>query len=311
MQTPATNARSQKIPLTIISGFLGSGKTSLLNHLLTQAGPENGGRRITAMVNDFGALNIDAELIAEKHGNQIALANGCVCCSIGDDLMRSFIEVMQQDPLPDHIIIEASGVAEPTRIAGFASVDPQMRLDGIVTLVDAAAHHIHANDPHLADNYGKQIEAAHLLLISKPDLANAQQRAALNDELRAAYPHVPLAEVTHGKMPIDVVLGLNSDSAPTLPTDEMAHNLVQWAGHLPPLPRHEIVKRLETLRPHVLRAKGVLRDSAGDYVLHLAGGRISTETYMGDASGHFVIIGKPQMPDAATLEKLFTQNEAA
>ena len=86
----------RQVPLTIISGFLGSGKTSLLNHLLTQSGPENGGRRITAMVNDFGALNIDAELIAAKHGNQIALANGCVCCSIGDDLMRSFMEVMQQ-----------------------------------------------------------------------------------------------------------------------------------------------------------------------------------------------------------------------
>ena len=61
------------------------------------------------MVNDFGALNIDAELIAAKHGSQISLANGCVCCSIGDDLMRSFMEVMQQTPLPDHIIIEASG----------------------------------------------------------------------------------------------------------------------------------------------------------------------------------------------------------
>ena len=307
MHPPAPNKQPRKIPLTIISGFLGSGKTSLLNHLLTQSQ----GRRITAMVNDFGALNIDAELIAEKHGNQIALANGCVCCSIGDDLMRTFIEVMQQNPLPDHIIIEASGVAEPTRIAGFASVDPQMRLDGIVTLVDAAAHHIHSKDPHLADNYAKQIEAAHLLLISKPDLADEQHRAALRDELRATYPHVPLAEVMHGKMPIDVVLGLNTDTTPELPSGTIDHNLVQWAAHLPPLPRHEIVKRLETLHPHALRAKGVLRDSDGAYVVHLAGGRISTEAYGGDASGHFVIIGKPQMPDAATLEKLFTQSKAA
>ena len=103
--------RMPQIPLTIISGFLGSGKTSLLNHLLTQSGPENGGRRITAMVNDFGALDND-ELIAAKPGNQISLANGCVCCSIGDDLMRSFMEVMQQTPLPDHIIIEAAASPE-------------------------------------------------------------------------------------------------------------------------------------------------------------------------------------------------------
>ena len=84
------------VPLTIISGFLGSGKTSLLNHLLTQSA----GRRTTAMVNDFGALNIDAELIASKQGNQIALANGCVCCSIGDDLMRSFICLLYTSPSP-------------------------------------------------------------------------------------------------------------------------------------------------------------------------------------------------------------------
>lgn len=295
----------RKIPLTIISGFLGSGKTSLLNHLLTQAD----GRRITAMVNDFGALNIDAELIAEKHGNQIALTNGCVCCSIGDDLMRTFIEVMQQDPLPEHIIIEASGVAEPTRIAGFASVDPQMRLDGIVTLVDASAHHLHSKDPHLADNYAKQIAAAHLLVISKTDLADAETLATLRDELRVAYPQVPLAEATHGHMPIDAVLGLNADAPHDLPSGPpsgpMDHNFVQWAGHLSPVPRHEVIKRLETLRPHVLRAKGILTDCDGAYVIHYAAGRVEIEPFDGDASGHFVLIGTPALPDSEALAQLF------
>ncbi len=303
-------AIADPVPLTIISGFLGSGKTSLLNHLLTQTD----GRRITAMVNDFGALNIDAELIAAKHGNQIALANGCVCCSIGDDLMRSFIEVMQQTPLPDHIIIEASGVAEPSRIAGFASVDPQLRLDGIVTLVDAGAHHLHANDPHLADNYNKQIEAAHLLLISKPDLADAATLANLEAELTAQRPDVPITQVTHGKLPIAVVLGLGAQAMPdrqNVTAGTIDHGLEQWSGHLPPLPRAALIEKLQTLQPHVLRAKGVLQDDAGAYVLHLAGGRISTTPHDGEASGHFVIIGKPQMPDATALEKLFAINEAA
>ena len=298
---------TQQVPLSIISGFLGSGKTSLLNHLLTQAD----GRRITAMVNDFGALNIDAELIAEKHGNQIALANGCVCCSIGDDLMRSFIEVMQQTPLPDHIIIEASGVAEPSRIAGFASVDPQLRLDGIVTLVDAGAHGVHAKDPYLADNYAKQIEAAHLLLISKPDLADAAVLADLEDELAAQKPDVPLAQVTHGALPIDLVLGLNADSDLPQPQHVIEHGFVQWAGHVSDMPRAALIEKLHSLRPHVLRAKGVLQDAEGAYVLHLAGGRITTTPHSGTASGHFVVIGKPQMPDADALAKLFTQEEAA
>ena len=299
--------RLPQIPLTIISGFLGSGKTSLLNHLLTQAD----GRRITAMVNDFGALNIDAELIAAKHGNQIALANGCVCCSIGDDLMRSFMEVMQQTPLPDHIIIEASGVAEPSRIAGFASVDRQLRLDGIVTLVDASAHNVHSKDPYLADNYAKQIEAAHLLLISKPDLADAATLENLEKELATQKPDVPMAQVTHGALPINLVLGLNGDHEIPQPQEIIDHGFVHWAGHLNDMPRAALIAKLEKLRPHVLRAKGVLQDGEGGYVLHLAGGLITTAPYAGKASGHFVIIGKPQMPDAAALEKIFRQNEAA
>lgn len=300
-----------QIPLTIISGFLGTGKTSLLTHLLTQAGPENGGRRITAMVNDFGALNIDAELIAAKHGNQISLANGCVCCSIGDDLMRSFMEVMQQTPLPDHIIIEASGVAEPSRIAGFATVDRQLRLDSIVTLVDASAHNVHSKDPYLADNYAKQIEAAHLLLISKPDLADAATLENLEKELATQKPDVPMAQVTHGALPINLVLGLNGDHEIPQPQEIIDHGFVQWAGHLNDMPRAALIAKLEKLRPHVLRAKGVLQDGEGGYVLHLAGGLITTAPYAGEASGHFVIIGKPQMPDAAALEKIFRQNEAA
>lgn len=300
-----------QVPLTIISGFLGTGKTSLLTHLLTQAGPENGGRRITAMVNDFGALNIDAELIAAKHGNQISLANGCVCCSIGDDLMRSFMEVMQQTPLPDHIIIEASGVAEPSRIAGFAAVDRQLRLDGIVTLVDASAHNVHSKDPYLADNYAKQIEAAHLLLISKPDLADAATLENLEKELATQKPDVPMAQVTHGALPINLVLGLNGDHEIPQPQEIIDHGFVQWAGHLNDMPRAALIAKLEKLRPHVLRAKGVLQDGEGGYVLHLAGGLITTAPYAGKASGHFVIIGKPQMPDAAALERIFRQNEAA
>ena len=300
-----------QIPLTIISGFLGTGKTSLLTHLLTQAGPENGGRRITAMVNDFGALNIDAELIAAKHGNQISLANGCVCCSIGDDLMRSFMEVMQQTPLPDHIIIEASGVAEPSRIAGFATVDRQLRLDSIVTLVDASAHNVHSKDPYLADNYAKQIEAAHLLLISKPDLADAATLENLEKELATQKPDVPMAQVTHGALPINLVLGLNGDHEIPQPQEIIDHGFVQWAGHLNDMPRAALIAKLEKLRPHVLRAKGVLQDGEGGYVLHLAGGLITTAPYAGEASGHFVIIGKPQMPDAAALERIFRQNEAA
>ena len=107
-------------PLTILTGFLGSGKTTLLRHILTQ----NHGLRITTIVNDFGALNIDEEIIAQQRGNQqIALANGCVCCTIGDDLGRTLHDVMSQPTIPERIIIEASGISDPARIAAFTYVD--------------------------------------------------------------------------------------------------------------------------------------------------------------------------------------------
>lgn len=290
---------SGPVPLTIISGFLGSGKTSLLNHLLSQSD----GRRITAMVNDFGALNIDAELIEAKHGNQISLTNGCACCSIGDDLTRSFIDVMQQTPLPDHIVIEASGVAEPNRIAGFAAVDPHLRLDGIVTLVDAGAHHLHKDDPHLADNYAKQIDAAHMLVISKPDLVKAAALAALRDALATDRPDIPILQAEHGALPIDLLLGLNGDS-PAAPDSNhlVSHGFESRALHLhAPTDRDRLADYLLGLRPQLLRAKGVLTDNRGAYVIDYAGGRIACRPFDKQPSGHFVLIGKPGLPDETTL----------
>ena len=105
-------------PLTVVGGFLGAGKTTLLNHLLRQTK-----QRLAVLVNDFGAINIDAELVASHNGNTISLANGCICCSIGDNLVEALVDLTRQRSLPDHIIIEASGVADPARIAELARLD--------------------------------------------------------------------------------------------------------------------------------------------------------------------------------------------
>ena len=290
------------IPFTVIGGFLGSGKTALLNHLLSQAK----GQRLYAMVNDFGALNIDAELIAAQNGNQIALSNGCVCCSIGDDFTRALFALLQEDPLPDHIIVEASGVADPARIAAFASIERQLRLNGVAVLVDATAYETHAQDPHLADNYAQQIKAADVLLISKTDLVARHEIDAVHAALERRKPSTPRLEINHGKAPPDVVLGLEGSTPNSSVAPLTDHGLKSFATHISPdMPRAHMVETIESLAPHLLRAKGVLTDSDGAYVIHYAAGRIALEPHEGKSSGHFVLIGTPALPDDAALAALF------
>jgi hypothetical protein len=111
----ATSKPAALVPVTIIGGYLGAGKTTLINALLAA----DHGRRLAVLVNDFGAVNIDVELIERHDGETISLTNGCICCSIADSLGESLDQVLALEPRPDQIVIEASGVADPAAIAGY------------------------------------------------------------------------------------------------------------------------------------------------------------------------------------------------
>jgi G3E family GTPase len=157
----------QRIPLTVIGGFLGAGKTTLLNRLLR----ESGGRRLAVLVNDFGAINIDAALVSASGADTIALTNGCVCCSIGDDLSAALIKVLGMRPRVDAVLIEASGVSDPWRIAQIGLADPELGLDGVIVLVDASAVLEQSRDPRLADSLRRQLRGADAVIVNKADLA--------------------------------------------------------------------------------------------------------------------------------------------
>ncbi|MET0210494.1 MAG: GTP-binding protein [Burkholderiaceae bacterium] len=196
---------SPRLPLTVIGGFLGAGKTTLLNRWLREAG----GQRLAVLVNDFGALNIDAELIAANTGETIALSNGCVCCQIGDDLSGALIRVLEAPDRFDAVVIEASGVSDPWRIAQLGRADPGLALDGVIVLVDASVAQAQWRDPLLADTVERQLRAADLIVVNKVDLIDDErERAALRAWIESIAGAVPQFETSEAEVPLAMLSGL-------------------------------------------------------------------------------------------------------
>lgn len=149
----------RRVPFTLLGGYLGSGKTTLVNHALATSG----GRRLVVLVNDLGAINIDVDLIAEHAGSTMSLTNGCVCCSIADDLGQTLEEIRAFTEPPDHILMELSGVAEPARVAPWAATTGY-RLDGIVVTADAEQIDAQLTDELVGDSVRAQLVSADLVV---------------------------------------------------------------------------------------------------------------------------------------------------
>ena len=161
------------LPVTVLSGFLGAGKTTLLCALLSETD-----RQILAIVNDLAAIDVDARLVRARNAEAIELANGCACCQRGDDLVRTLQEITARPSLPDAIIIEASGAADPTGIALAVGHAPGVVLDGIVTVVDASSAETRLQDPRTAPLFVRQLDAAHLIASNRDGDERTLERLA-------------------------------------------------------------------------------------------------------------------------------------
>lgn len=247
--------RPVPIPVTVIGGYLGSGKTTLLNQMLTQSPA----RRIAVLVNDFGEIGIDGDLIAATDGDTITLTNGCVCCMIGNDLMTALWSVRDREDPPELLFIEASGIADPAPIAHHA-LTPGFDLDGVVVLLDAETVRRRERHPVVGRTIRRQLAAADVLVLNKIDLVSTDQLADLDEWLGRMAPGVPVLHARSGHVPLAALTGLVHADISVSAAPEHEHEYISVAVTLDrPVDRAQLECLLDELPAGVLRVKGIVQ----------------------------------------------------
>ncbi|MCA1776935.1 MAG: cobalamin biosynthesis protein CobW [Paracoccaceae bacterium] len=221
-----------KIPATVVTGFLGAGKTTLIRHMLQNAG----GRRIALIINEFGDLGVDGDILKGcgdetcREEDVVELSNGCICCTVADDFIPTMEKLLERADKPDHIVIETSGLALPqplVRAFNWPGISTKVTVDGVVTVVDGKAvaegrfaHDLAAvdaqraqddnldHDTPLSELFEDQIACADMIVVNKTDLMDASEAEALAARLKAeARSGVQVIKASMGALPVDVLLG--------------------------------------------------------------------------------------------------------
>jgi cobalamin biosynthesis protein CobW len=246
----------RRVPATVITGFLGAGKTSLVRHLLAHAD----GRRLAIVVNEFGELGIDRELLlgcsdtACTEDDIVELANGCLCCTVAEDFLPTLTQLLERPAPPEHILIETSGLALPKPLVqafAWPEIRTRTTVDGVLTVIDGAAvaaglfvdnpaaiaeqrlaDPALAHDNPLEEVFTDQLACADLVILNKTDLIDPPRLAALSREIETQLrPGVKLVTAREGRVPAEVALGLAAAAEDDLSSRLSLHELEAEHDH--------------------------------------------------------------------------------
>ncbi len=301
------------IPVTILTGFLGSGKTTLLNRILNG----NHGLKVAVLVNDFGAINIDAELVVGVQSNVISLANGCICCTIRDDLITTVFETINRPQKPEYILLEASGVAEPAGIVATFNnpgLRDRIRLDSILCVVDA--EQVFAS-PETMELKIFQMACADMIILNKVDLVSREHIDKIKAWLESRFNRYRLIEAVQADVPLPVLLAVGRyETEHDHHCDahcEHSKQFSTWSYETDKPLSLEVLRRAASKLPaSIYRAKGVIHAiDAPDRraILQVVGRRVDISLDSGwngrPPRTQIVAIGAPGAIDGETLRSAF------
>ncbi|MCM1983632.1 CobW family GTP-binding protein [Lyngbya confervoides] len=297
-----------KLPVAVITGFLGSGKTTFINQLLERVVD----LRVAVLVNELGQIDIDSQLIRSQDKNKVELTNGCICCSINDSLMEAVLGILARRDAVDYLMVETTGVADPLPIMqSFLATELWnfTRLDAVISLVDAET--FESQDPYQSQAAGRQISYADILILNKSDCVSAARLEGLTADLTALRPRIRILTATYGQVPLDLILDVHLTRREVLVQDPLAVALQgRPSSHLRddgftsvefssdrPLSLRAFQQFLEHQLPRaVIRGKGVLwfAESRDRHVFQLCGQRITLQddAWQGPPKTELVLIGR-------------------